>query len=113
MMASGRQSMQRRRTYAARARRVAGRPSVATGKGRYIAVRMILVGVLVVATLKLVEVQGFQAAALSAKAENQRTTTITVPAQRGSIVDRNRAKLAFTVETRALSVNLRAMRKAW
>lgn len=113
MMASGRQSPQRRRTYAARARRVAGRPSAATGKGRYVAVRMVLVGVLVVATLKLVEVQGFQAAALSAKAENQRTTTITVPAQRGSIVDRNRAKLAFSVETRALSVNLRAMRKAW
>jgi cell division protein FtsI (penicillin-binding protein 3) len=113
MMASGRRPAQRRRTYAARARRVAGRPSVATGKGRYVAVRMVLVGVLVVAALKLVEVQGFQAAALSAKAENQRTTTITVPAQRGSIVDRNRAKLAFSVETRALSVNLRAMRKSW
>lgn len=112
-MASGRQPPQRRRTYAARARRVAGRPSVATGKGRYVAVRVILVGVLVVATLKLVEVQGFQAAALSAKAEDQRTTTITVPAQRGSIVDRNRAKLAFSVETRALSVNLRVMRRTW
>ncbi|MFD2422558.1 peptidoglycan D,D-transpeptidase FtsI family protein [Amycolatopsis pigmentata] len=112
-MAGGRPSAQRRRSYAAQARRVAGRPSVATGKGRYVAVRMVLVGVLVVAALKLVEVQGFQAAALSAKAENQRTTTITVPAQRGSIVDRNRAKLAFSVETRALSVNLRAMRKSW
>lgn len=105
---------QRQRTYpAARVRRVAGRPSAPAGKGRYVAVRVVLVGVLVVAALKLVQVQGFQAAALSAKAENQRTTTITIPAQRGSIVDRNGAELAFSVETRALSVNLRLMRKTW
>ncbi|HKS49540.1 MAG TPA: penicillin-binding protein 2 [Amycolatopsis sp.] len=106
-------STRRRRNYAAQVRRVAGRPVVATGKGRYVAVRVILVGVLVVATLRLVQVQGFQSEALSAKAESQRTTTITIPAQRGSIVDRNGVKLAFSVETRALSVNLRLMRKSW
>ncbi|WP_027944165.1 peptidoglycan D,D-transpeptidase FtsI family protein [Amycolatopsis taiwanensis] len=110
---TGRGGEQHRRTYAARVRRVAGRPSVATGKGRYVAVRVVLVGVLVVAGLKLVQVQGFQAAALSAKAENQRTTLINVPALRGSIEDRNGVKLAFSVETRALSVNLRVMRKTW
>ncbi|MTD59063.1 peptidoglycan D,D-transpeptidase FtsI family protein [Amycolatopsis pithecellobii] len=102
-----------RRTYTARVRQVAGRPSAATGKGRYVAVRVALVGVLVVAGLKLVQVQGFQAEALSAKAENQRTTTITVPAKRGAIEDRNGVKLAFSVETRALSVNLKIMRKTW
>ncbi|GHF76043.1 cell division protein FtsI (penicillin-binding protein 3) [Amycolatopsis bartoniae] len=103
----------RRRTYTARVRQVAGRPSAATGKSRYVAVRVVLVGVLVVAGLKLVQVQGFQAEALSAKAESQRTTTITIPAQRGAIEDRNGVKLAFSVETRALSVNLKVMRKNW
>jgi cell division protein FtsI (penicillin-binding protein 3) len=103
----------RRRTYTARVRQVAGRPSAATGKGRYVAVRVVLVGVLVVAGLKLVQVQGFQAEALSAKAESQRTTTIAIAAQRGSIVDRNGVQLAFSVETRALSVNLKIMRKNW
>lgn len=102
-----------RRTYTARVRQVAGRPSAATGKGRYVAVRVVLVGVLVVAGLKLVQVQGFQAEALSAKAESQRTTTITIPAQRGAIEDRNGVELAFSVETRALSVNLKIMRKNW
>lgn len=104
---------QRRRTYAARVRRVAGRPSVATGKGRYLTVRVVLVGVLVVATARLVQVQGFEAAALSVKAENQRATLITIPSLRGSIEDRSGVKLAFSVETRALSVNLRVMRKNW
>lgn len=103
----------RGRAYAAKVRRVAGRPSVATGKGRYVGVRALLVGVLVVAALKLVQVQGFEAPALAAKAENQRTTLITVPALRGAIEDRNGVKLAFSVETRALSVNLRVMRKTW
>ncbi|GAA3825611.1 peptidoglycan D,D-transpeptidase FtsI family protein [Amycolatopsis tucumanensis] len=102
-----------RRSYGARMRQVAGQPNAATGKGRYVGVRIALVAVLVLAGLKLVQVQGFQAAALSAKAESQRSTTIPIPAKRGSIVDRNNVKLAFTVETRALSVNLRAMRKAW
>nr|WP_243871716.1 penicillin-binding protein 2 [Amycolatopsis viridis] len=94
-------------------RQVAGRPNAATGKGRYVGVRVALVAVLVLAGLKLVQVQGFQAASLSAKAESQRSTAIPIPAKRGSIVDRNNVKLAFTVETRALSVNLRAMHKAW
>ncbi|NYI92866.1 cell division protein FtsI (penicillin-binding protein 3) [Amycolatopsis endophytica] len=94
-------------------RQVAGQPNAATGKGRYVGVRVALVAVLVLAGLKLVQVQGFEAAALSAQAESQRSTTIPIQAQRGSIVDRNNVKLAFTVETRALSVNLRSMRKAW
>jgi cell division protein FtsI (penicillin-binding protein 3) len=102
-----------RRTYTARVRQVAGRPAAATGKGRYVAVRVALVGVLVVAGLKLVQVQGFEAEALSAKAESQRTTTITIPAHRGAIEDRSGVQLAFSVETRALSVNLKIMRKNW
>lgn len=104
---------QRRRSYTARVRQVAGRPNAATGKGRYVAVRVALVAVLTIAGLKLVEVQGFDAAELSAKAESQRTTTIAIPAHRGAIVDRDGNKLAFSVETRALSVNLKLMRKSW
>ncbi|GAA1224660.1 penicillin-binding protein 2 [Prauserella halophila] len=73
--------------------------------------RIALAVVLVATGAKLVHVQGFQAAALSARAEQQRTTTIDIPAQRGSIVDRNGAKLAFSVETRTLWANLRLMRK--
>jgi cell division protein FtsI (penicillin-binding protein 3) len=72
---------------------------------------MLLVAVLLVAGGKLVQVQWFEAGALSAAAERQRTQTIDIPAQRGSIVDRNGAKLAFSVEVRSLAVNLKALRK--
>ncbi|HEV7951330.1 MAG TPA: penicillin-binding protein 2, partial [Glaciihabitans sp.] len=41
----------------------------------------------------------------------QRTLTIDIPAQRGSIVDRNGAKMAFSVEVRTLSVNLAKLHK--
>ncbi|MEU6644821.1 penicillin-binding protein 2 [Saccharomonospora sp. NPDC046836] len=102
-----------RRTYSARARR-GGAASIDSGnRGRFAVGRIFLVVLLVAAGLKLVQVQGFQAEALSAKAERQRTTTIDIPAQRGSIVDRNGAELAFSVETRMLWVNLRLMRKTW
>ncbi|WP_158887303.1 peptidoglycan D,D-transpeptidase FtsI family protein [Amycolatopsis anabasis] len=103
----------RRRTYTAGVRRVAGKPSGGGSQGRFVAIRVILVAVLAVAGLKLVQVQGFQAEALSAKAEQQRNTVLEIPAHRGSIVDRNGAKLAFSVEVRTLSVNLRLMRKTW
>nr|WP_245574253.1 penicillin-binding protein 2 [Amycolatopsis nigrescens] len=90
-----------------------GKPKGGTSQSRFTVVRVLLVGVLCVAVVKLVDVQGFRAEALSARAEQQRTTTLEIPAQRGSIVDRNGAKLAFSVETRTLSVNLRLMRKQW
>ncbi|MFC4001087.1 peptidoglycan D,D-transpeptidase FtsI family protein [Prauserella oleivorans] len=102
-----------RRTYSARARR-RGAPVLDGGnRGRFVAGRIVLIVVLVAAGLKLVQVQGFQAEALSARAERQRTTTIDIPAQRGSIVDRNGSQLAFSVETRMLWANLRLMRKTW
>jgi cell division protein FtsI (penicillin-binding protein 3) len=74
---------------------------------------VILVAIMVVAGLKLVQVQGFEAAALSAAAEKQRVTNVEIPAPRGSIVDRNGVQLAFSVEVRALSVNLGLMHKTW
>jgi cell division protein FtsI (penicillin-binding protein 3) len=74
---------------------------------------VVLVLFLVAAGMKLVHIQAFEASALSAKAERQRTTPIDIPAQRGSILDRNGAQLAFSVETRTLWANLRLMRKHW
>ncbi|WP_116040925.1 peptidoglycan D,D-transpeptidase FtsI family protein [Amycolatopsis palatopharyngis] len=109
----GRSRAGTRRTYSARARR-GGNPQVLGGnRNRFTVVRIMLVAVLAVAGLKLVQVQAIEAQALSAKAERQRTLEIDIPAQRGSIVDRNGVKLAFTVETRTLTVSLRAMRKTW
>jgi cell division protein FtsI (penicillin-binding protein 3) len=109
----GRGAAPARRTYQSGVRRVAARPSRGSTRNRFTLVRVILVAALCVAGLKLVQVQGFEARALSAKAERQRTTTIDIPARRGSIVDRNGAKLAFSVETRTLTVNLRLMRNTW
>ncbi|TCO56676.1 peptidoglycan D,D-transpeptidase FtsI family protein [Actinocrispum wychmicini] len=70
---------------------------------RIIGVRFALVAALVAAGLKLVQVQGFEAAALSAKANKQRVRNDPVPAQRGDIVDRNGVKLAFSVDTKTLA----------
>ncbi|MGH3519422.1 MAG: peptidoglycan D,D-transpeptidase FtsI family protein [Haloechinothrix sp.] len=80
---------------------------------RYTGVSAFLVAVLVLAGVKLVYLHAFQAEALSDRAERQRATIIDIPARRGSIVDRNGAELAFSVETRTLQVNLRLMRKTW
>ena len=116
-MASGRSQVRARaagsarRTYAAGTRSAAARRGNGGHRSRFSAVRLLLVAVLIVAGVKLVQVQWFDAAALSAAAERQRTQTIDIPAQRGSIVDRNGAKLAFSVEVRSLSVNLKAFRK--
>ena len=69
---------------------------------------LILVGLMVIAGAKLVQVQWIEAPTLSAAAERQRTLDIDIPAQRGSILDRSGTKLAFSVEVRTLSVNLAA-----
>lgn len=78
---------------------------------RVAAVRFLLIAALVAAGLKLVQVQGFEAEALAAKAERQRTTEIDLPAKRGAIVDRNGRPLAFSVESRALAFRPKAARK--
>jgi cell division protein FtsI (penicillin-binding protein 3) len=73
-------------------------------------VRLVLVGVLAAAGLRLVHVQMFEAAALSEKATRQRTVQVSVPAARGEIRDRTGGKLAFSVTTKALSWSPKAMR---
>ncbi|MEV6903574.1 penicillin-binding protein 2 [Amycolatopsis sp. NPDC051372] len=100
-----------RRTYAAGTRRAVAKRGNGGQRSRFSAVRILLVALMVVAGVKLVQVQWFEAPTLSAAAERQRSLTIDIPAQRGSIVDRNGNKLAFSVETRTLSVNLRVLHK--
>lgn len=109
----GRAGAGSRRTYSAGARRGGAVQIFGGSRTRFTGVRILLVVVLAIAGLKLVQVQAIQAEELSAKAEQQRTLEIDIPAQRGSILDRNGDKLAFTVETRTLTVSLRAMRTTW
>ncbi|WP_309116613.1 penicillin-binding protein 2 [Saccharothrix sp.] len=75
--------------------------------------RLLLVGALVLAGLKLVQVQGFQAEALSEQAQKQRATPIDVPAARGAITDRNGNQLAFSVEARQLYAVPQLTREKW
>ncbi|MGH3788881.1 MAG: peptidoglycan D,D-transpeptidase FtsI family protein [Pseudonocardiaceae bacterium] len=71
-------------------------------RNRLVLGRLALVVALVAAGLKLIVVQGLQAAELSAQAANQRTTVQRLPAQRGTITDRNGTPLAFSVAAQAL-----------
>jgi cell division protein FtsI (penicillin-binding protein 3) len=92
-------------------RRLARKKRPANHHIRVVVVRFLLIAALVAAGLKLVQVQGFEAEALAAKAERQRTTEIDLPAMRGSIMDRNGVQLAFSVESRALAFRPKAERK--
>jgi cell division protein FtsI (penicillin-binding protein 3) len=96
-----------------RPRRVRRRPSRADHRIRVRVVRILLVVGLVATGVKLVQVQAFEAPALSAKSSRQRAETVDVQAIRGSIVDRNGSPLAFSVEVRTLSYRPQAMRKQW
>ncbi len=81
------------------------RPRSAVGNPRQrsrIALLTLLV-LLAVATLKLVTVQVVDLGGYAEKSEAQRTRTITLPAQRGTISDRNGVQLALTVEGRAVA----------
>jgi len=72
----------------------------------------VLVVALVLATLKLIVVQGPQAGTLQAGSTRQRTSEIALPAERGRILDRSGAPLAFSVEARALVTNPRLIATA-
>jgi cell division protein FtsI (penicillin-binding protein 3) len=65
--------------------------------------RAMLVMALLAAGLKLVQVQGLQAAELQAQSAKQQTTRQTIIAERGPIIDRNGDALAFSVRVKALS----------
>ncbi|ATE56701.1 peptidoglycan D,D-transpeptidase FtsI family protein [Actinosynnema pretiosum] len=91
----------------------AKRGKAANSRLRIAVGRVLLIAALLAAGVKLVQVQGFQAEALSAQAERQRATPIDIPAERGSITDRNGNQLAFSIEARALYVLPALMRQKW
>jgi cell division protein FtsI (penicillin-binding protein 3) len=84
------------------ARHVRPRSSITGLRTRLGLGRVVLVTALVAAGVKLAVVQGLQAATLSAQAAKQRTTVQLLPAQRGTITDRNGTPLAFSVAAEAL-----------
>ncbi|MCA1187300.1 MULTISPECIES: penicillin-binding protein 2 [unclassified Saccharopolyspora] len=93
--------MVRRGTRAAGGKRTA-RTDVA-GSGRRLRIgRLLLVIALVLTGTKLILVQGFDAQQLSAAAARQRTTSDSIPAERGSFTDRSGNVLAFSSEARQL-----------
>ncbi len=69
--------------------------------------RLVLAVALALAMVKLVVVQGPQADTLQAGSARQRTSELTLPAERGAVLDRAGAPLAFSVEARALVTNPR------
>jgi len=91
-----------------------GRPAARTPdpRRRLRVGQIVLVVALVLATLKLIVVQGPQAGTLQAGSTRQRTSEIALPAERGRIVDRSGAPLAFSVEARALVTNPRLIATA-
>lgn len=101
-----------RRPLSVRATRPAKRRG-ANARVRLTVGRLLLVGALLLAGIKLVQVQGFEAEALSLKAEQQRATPISIPAERGAILDRNGNQLAFSIAAKALYAVPQLMRKNW
>ncbi|WP_245848471.1 peptidoglycan D,D-transpeptidase FtsI family protein [Lentzea kentuckyensis] len=92
------------------------RPAARTGgnsKVRIAVGRILLIGALLIAGVKLVQVQGLESGELSLQAQKQRTTRLDIPAERGSILDRNGNQLAFSIEVRALYVLPQRARKTW
>ncbi|MPZ64685.1 MAG: cell division protein FtsI [Pseudonocardiaceae bacterium] len=78
------------------------RASGGAARARLAIGRIVLIVALVAAGLKLVQVQGLEAGELAAKAAGQRTTVELLPAERGTVTDRNGTPLAFSTEARTL-----------
>ncbi len=80
------------------------RPMAATNsrlRGRLALI--VLLGLLAVASVKLISIQAIDTADYAAKSEAQRTRTVKLLAERGTVTDRNGTPLAFTVEGRAVA----------
>ncbi len=72
---------------------------------------LVMLAVLVIAAVQLFTLQVPRAAGLRAEAASQLKVTDVNPAMRGSIVDRNDDKLAFTIEAKALTFQPVRIRK--
>lgn len=72
---------------------------------------VVMIAVLVIAAAQLFTLQVPRAAGLRAEAASQLKVTDVNPAMRGSIVDRNDDKLAFTIEAKALTFQPVRVRK--
>jgi cell division protein FtsI (penicillin-binding protein 3) len=91
-------------------RSAGSKPRQGRGQRRVRIGRLLLVGVLVVAGCRLVQIQTISSGRFSAKAEQQSLTRLRLPAQRGKITDRDGTKLAFSVDSRAVAVQPRQLR---
>ncbi|OBF36619.1 cell division protein FtsI [Mycolicibacterium peregrinum] len=78
---------------------------------RHRAGNLVMLAVLVIAAVQLFTLQVPRAAGLRAEAASQLKVTDVNPAMRGSIVDRNDDKLAFTIEAKALTFQPVRVRK--
>ncbi len=78
---------------------------------RHRAGNLVMLSVLVIAAVQLFTLQVPKAAGLRAEAASQLKVTDVNPAMRGSIVDRNEDKLAFTIEAKALTFQPVRVRK--
>lgn len=97
--------MARRGTRLVNGRRRTARTDVAGSSRRLAVGRMVLIIALVLTGGKLVQLQGFQANALSEESLKQRVTKDSIPADRGAIKDRSGNVLAFSSEARRLYAN--------
>lgn len=94
-------------------RRRTARTNVAGSNRRLLIGRLLLVIALVLTGGKLIQVQGFEASALSEKAQRQRVASQIIQAERGSFVDRSGNVLAFSGESRQLYANPRDLTKTF
>ncbi|QIZ34103.1 penicillin-binding protein 2 [Saccharopolyspora sp. ASAGF58] len=94
-------------------RRRTARTNVAGSNRRLLVGRLLLVIALVLTAGKLIQVQGFEASALSEKAQRQRAASQVIQAERGSFVDRSGNVLAFSGEARQLFANPRLLTKTF
>lgn len=97
--------MVRRGTATSRGAKRRPRREIVSSRRRLRLARVLLVAALVLASIKLVQWQGVQAASLSAESEKERLTRDSIPAMRGPIEDRTGRLLAVSGEARQLYAN--------
>ena len=99
-----RRGQPRRAPVSTRGRRVRRNRAVSFNVRRRTRIALVVMLTLLTAALgKLVWIQGVAADTLAARGQDQRATTITTPATRGSILDRAGSPLAFTIQGRAVA----------